>query len=111
MWGNKGIFAHQRVQDYLYIYVYILLKSFLKAHKSKLQTNPPAVADFLHSGLLFERAWQKEAFCSQDTGTLCSLKELHIQLWHPGDLTHFDQIKFTDIAVLIFEKNPHILVP
>lgn len=66
------------------------------------------MANLLHSELLFEHAWQKEEFCScsQDTRRLCSLKELHIQLWDPGDLTHFDQIKFTDIAVLIFEKKP-----
>lgn len=49
--GNKGIFALQRVQDCLYIYVSMLLKSVLKAYKTKLQTAPPAMACLLLSEL------------------------------------------------------------
>lgn len=47
--GNKGIFAHQMVEDYLYICVYILIKSVVKAYKTptKLQTKTPSHGLFI----------------------------------------------------------------
>lgn len=71
------------------------------------------MAYLFHLGLLFERAWHKEPFCScsQDTRQLCSLKEQHVQLWDPRDLTHFDQIKISDINRSYIWGKKIILVP